>query len=187
MKSFVAVLRLKRLLLASPFFVSVLCVLCAFVVKIRYSLPSFIVHRSSFPVAPLHRSGMIPPRKSTISCLLGARYSHNVGHQNRPFSALHASPISVDSFPPHDMHIFDVIKCNYLYRQPAPSPLWHPAKQFKRGEMWGSSTRSVTLAVISHPASRIPYPISRIRFLASFFVSSYAILPCRTRTVPDVV
>ncbi len=98
----VSVLRLKRLLLVCPslclFFVSVLCVLRVFVVENPLSVA--VLHRSSF--IP-HRSHRVAARKSTTPCLLGARSGHNVGHQYGPFSALHASPISVGRLPSHDI------------------------------------------------------------------------------------
>jgi hypothetical protein len=66
-----------------PFSVAVLCVLCAFVVKMLLS------------VAVLHRTSIVAAPKSTTPCLLGARYSLNVRHRYGAFSTLHASLISV--------------------------------------------------------------------------------------------
>jgi hypothetical protein len=125
----------------SPQAPTVGCVLCVFVVKNPLSVA--VLHRSSF--IP-HRSHRVAARKSTTPCLLGARYSTNVRHHNRPFSALHAPSISVGRFQSHDMHIFDVNKCTYLYRQPPSSALPGPIKQFKCGETWGSAPPYDTLA-----------------------------------------
>jgi hypothetical protein len=79
-------------------------------------------------VASLHRSCVVPARVSTTPCLLGARRSTHVGHQNRPFSARRAASISVGPLPEHDMHIFDVNKCTSVYGQLPPSPLLEATK-----------------------------------------------------------
>jgi hypothetical protein len=124
----VSVLRLKRL----PLVVSVLCVLCVSVVK----NPLF--------VAVLHRTRMVAARMSTTPCSLGARYSINVRHQFEAFSALHASLISVGAPSLHDMHIFDVNKCTYLYRQPAPPTLRKlPENAFNVAKCGSTSGRAV--------------------------------------------
>jgi hypothetical protein len=95
-----------------PCFVAVLCVLCAFVVKL-------------FPftlVAPLHGTHAVPARPSTTPRSNVIHLSPHVGHQNRPFPTLHASPNSVRPLPTCIHNNFNVIKCNHLYRQlPTPS------------------------------------------------------------------
>ena len=97
---------------------------------------SIIPYRS--PVASLHRSSTVPARESTTSRSNVNHHSRHVGHHNRPFSPLRASPISVSPPPLHDMHIFDVIKCHHFYRQPPPSALWHPTKNvFNVGKCGG--------------------------------------------------
>ncbi len=95
------------------FSVSVLCVLCVFVVK-------------SFSVAVLHRTRIAAARMSTTPCLLGARYSHDVMHQFRAFSPLLASLISVGNLAEHYMINRNVIKCHHSYGQLPSSALWHP-------------------------------------------------------------
>jgi hypothetical protein len=89
---FVVVLRLKRLLLVCP-----LC-LCgentssvAVLHRSHRALwVSFIPHRS--PVAPLHRSCMIPVRASTTSCSNVTHCDPQIGHPIGPFLALQPFP-----------------------------------------------------------------------------------------------
>ncbi len=127
-------------------FVSVLCVLCVSVVKIRHSSSVAVLHRSSFilhrshiphrsPVTPFHRSCVVPARKPTTRALMSSTPATR-GHPNRSFSTLRASSISVGPVPLHDMHIFDVIKCNHFYRQLPPSvtpsktlPMWRNVEE----------------------------------------------------------
>jgi hypothetical protein len=52
------------------------------------------------------------------------------------------------------MHIFDVIKCNYLYRQPPRSALWHP---FKHASNVGERA---TPSVVIRPPSTVHRPPS---------------------------
>jgi hypothetical protein len=151
--------------------VSVLCVLCAFVVKPlsvavlhrshRALWVSFIPHRSLIPhrspVAPLHRSSTVPARKSTTLRSNVIHPNRHVGHPNRSFSTLRASSISVGPVPLHDMHIFDVIKCHHFYRQLPPAAT--PSKGVQR---WLNVTQPDNLArcrlpyFIPHPSSFIP-------------------------------
>jgi hypothetical protein len=60
-------------------------------------LPVTSVHPSLVP--PLPRGCAKPARISTAPCSNDAHCSPNVNHQFRPFSPLHASPISVSCFP----------------------------------------------------------------------------------------
>jgi hypothetical protein len=107
MKSFVAVLRLECLLLVYPFFVAVLRVLCAFVVKIRPPSPSFIAHPSL--VGPLHRSRVICSEVNHFMLQPCAPE-----HQCRvPMWGIFSPPRLPRLCWPlseHDMHIFDVNK-----------------------------------------------------------------------------
>ncbi len=97
-------------------FVSVLRVLCVFVVNNPLSVPI------------LHHSRMEPARIATTPRSNVAHRSRNVRHQIRPFSALHASSVSVDPFQFHDTIKYDVNKCTYLYGQPPASALCRPTK-----------------------------------------------------------
>ena len=82
---------------------------------------------------PLHRTCMVAARKSFTPRSNVAHRSRNVRHQNGPFSALHAPSLSVAAPSLHDMHIFDVNKCTYLYGQlPSPALLEHP----RTSSMW---------------------------------------------------
>jgi hypothetical protein len=64
------------------------------------------------------RSCILPARKSPPRSNVMHR-SRDVGHQNGPFSALHAPSISVSNLAAHDMINRDVIKCHH-FREPAP-------------------------------------------------------------------
>ncbi len=118
------------------------------------SLPVLLLHPLS-PPCSLHRSCTLPARPVTVRRLNAARYSLDVTHQYGAFSPLHASLISVGRFQIHDMHIFDVIKCNYLYRQPPRSALWHP---FKHASNVGERA---TPSVVIRPPSTV-HRLSRI-------------------------
>ena len=83
-----------------PFFVAVLCVLYAFVV-IPFS-------------SSLLGTCMAVARMSTTPCLLGARYSTDVGHPCEPFSTLCAAPISVGRFPHSNKNSKDNFQCNQM-------------------------------------------------------------------------
>jgi hypothetical protein len=92
---------------------------CAFVVKNPLSVA---VPR------PLHQSCTLPARYVATRRLNGARRRHHVRHQFGAFLTLRAPSLSVSSFPLHDMHIFNVNKCTYVYSQPLPFTLWQPTK-----------------------------------------------------------
>ncbi len=94
-----------------PFSVAVLCVLCVSVVK------------TPFAVHPLHGTPALPARLSTTPRTNVTHRSPHVGHRNRPISALRASPNSVRPLKTCIHAIFNVIKCNHLYRQ-LPSSLY---------------------------------------------------------------
>jgi hypothetical protein len=128
-------------------FVSVLRVLCAFVVKGPSS------------VAVQHRTRMAPARMSTTPCLNGVRYSLDVGYQFGAFSRLHAASISVGAPSLHDMHNRSVNKCTYLYRQLPPSALWNRAKTI---QMWGNVGVCATTPVVCRlrPSSFVLRPSS---------------------------
>jgi hypothetical protein len=107
------------------FSVSVLCVLCLFVVK------------NPLSAAVLHRTRMIAARMSTTPCLNHARYSLDVGHPCRAFSALHASLISVDRF----LYMTQLIPMSsnviiFMVNLPR-QPLASQRKGFICGGMWG--------------------------------------------------
>jgi hypothetical protein len=99
-----------------PFSVVVLCVLCASVVK------------TPFAVHPLQGTRAVPARISTTSRSTTAHYRRDVGYQCGAFSALRATPNSVDPFQSHDMIKNDVNKCTYPYGQPSSSALHHPTQ-----------------------------------------------------------
>ncbi len=84
---------------------------------------------------PLHGSCTLAARKSFTPCSNVMHRSRDVGHQNGPFSALHAPSISVGNLAEHDMINRDVNKCTYLYRQLPPSALWQHRKTV---QIWGN-------------------------------------------------
>jgi hypothetical protein len=124
--------------------VSVLCVLCVFVVK------------NPLSVAVLHRTRTVAARMSTTPCINRARYSLDVRYRFGAFSALNTSPNSVGRLPLHDMHIFDVNKCTYLYRQ-LPSSIGR-----------SSSFILHPSSFILHPSSFILHPSSSPKLAQNF-------------------
>jgi hypothetical protein len=88
------------------------CVLCVFVVKNPLSVHS------------LHGTRAVPARPSTTPCTDVIHFSRLVGHLCEAFSTRHASPISVRPYKTWIHNIFNVIKCNHLYRQ-LPTPNGH--------------------------------------------------------------
>jgi hypothetical protein len=79
-------------------------------------------------VSTLYRKCAEAAWMSTIPCSNVIHRNRDVGHQCGAFSRHRASSLSVGRSPLHDMHIFDVNKCTYVYRQLPSSPLWHPHK-----------------------------------------------------------
>jgi hypothetical protein len=146
----------------SPKAPTVGCVLCVFVVKNPFSVA--VLHRALWVSFIPHRSHRVAARKSTTPCLSSACYSTDVRYQYGPFSTLHASPFPVGCFPLHDMHIFDVMKCTYLYRQPPSSPLHHPTQD----------TSNVGFS--RHPLSLLP---SLIPSPSYFFLLTFSFPPSR--------
>ncbi len=140
-------------------FVSVLCVLCVFVVKPSSVAVLHRSHRALWVSFIPHRSHRVAARKSTTPCINQARYSINVRHQYRALSRLHTISISVSHAPQHDMHIFDVNKCTYLYRQLPPSPLSPP---HKNNSNLGNAGIHTTTPVVRHlrPPSFVLRPSS---------------------------
>ena len=58
----------------------------------------------------------------------------------------------------HDMHIFDVNKCTYLYRQPPSSTPCNPTKTLP---MWGSARQPPSFVVsVLRPSSTVHRPSS---------------------------
>jgi hypothetical protein len=131
-------------------------VLCAFVVK-SLSIAPLMLHPSL--VAFLHGSCTAPARKSSTSCFTGARSSRDVRHQYGAFSTLCAAPISVSRSPQHDMHIFDVNKCQPLYRQLPSSTLWHPTKNASNVGKCGGFLDNRALLLCWQPAEPILRPL----------------------------
>jgi hypothetical protein len=73
---------------------------------------SFLLHRS--PVAFLHRMCLVAARMSSTPCLLGARYSTDIGHPCEPFSTLCAVPISAGRFSHSNKNSKDNFQCNQM-------------------------------------------------------------------------
>ena len=77
---------------------------------------------------PVYQTCTVAARKSPTPRSNVMHRRRHVGHQNGPFSALHAPSISVGNPAAHDMHIFDVNNCTYVYGQ-LPSPtFWRATK-----------------------------------------------------------
>ncbi len=123
MKSSVAVLcvlRLKRLLLVC---------LCGEAVSVRCRPPSSLPCRA--PASNMHRRCSVVNHSMPRSCASWHRCGAPVwGIFDPP-----RLPISVGRFRIHDMHIFNVNKCTYLYGQPPSSALCHPTKTLPT---WGN-------------------------------------------------
>jgi hypothetical protein len=113
----------KALTVDFSVFVSVLCVLCAFVVK------------NPSPVALLNRSRPHPAHYTPALCSNVIHPSNHVGHQNRPLSPLPAPSISVRPLQTCVHAIFNVIKCNHFYRQLPPFARCHPTRNLSTVEL----------------------------------------------------
>ena len=148
-----------------PFSVSVLCVLCAFVVKFPFSVS--VPHR--FLVAFLYRSRALPAHYTPAGCSNVIHPSRQLGHRNRPCSPLPASSISVGPLQTYVHTIFNVNKCTYLYRQ-LPSSYAHPPKNALNVAKCGSV----------RPSRRVRLPSFTLH-LSSFLRSVLTYVPLQAR------
>ncbi len=106
--------------------VSVLCVLCVFVVK------------NPLSVALLHRTRMAAARKSSTPCLLGVRYSFDGGYQYGAFSTLCAAPISVGRFPHANKNSKDNFQCHQMSSSLSSTSILAPLAAHEEGFQCGS-------------------------------------------------